>query len=132
MSKVITIRLTDQQYTDLIKEASKQKTTVSDYTRKKLFSTGTWLQWRSDIHLSKIHREISRLPLGTVFTLPKLLGYDWDRLRRGEKLILAKQYVQKVIQDNKQGDNSVVFIHDEKNDRNNRAKQFKKLSNNDT
>lgn len=129
MSKVITIRLTDQQYTDLLNEASKQRTTVSDYTRKKLFSTGTWLQWRSNIQLSKIHREISRLPLGTIFTLPELLGYDWDKLRRGEKLILAKQYVQQVIQDNKQGDNSVVFIHDEKNDRNNRPKQFKKISN---
>lgn len=129
MSKIITIRLTDKQYTTLVNEATQQKTTVSDYTRKKLFSTGTWLQWHSNKQLSKIDREIIKLPIGTVFTLPELLGYDWDKFRRGEKLILAKKYVQQVIQDNKQGDNSVVFIHDEKNDRNNRPKQFKKIRN---
>lgn len=126
MTKAITIRLTDEQYDSLLKSVSSHQTTVSDYIRRKLFYAGGWNQWQSDKQMNRINQAIWRLPEHSTFTLPDLLGYEWNNLTRGQKLSLAKRYVKTVYQCNKAGDYSVRLLHDTKNDRNNKPKLFRK------
>lgn len=126
MTKSITIRITDEQYNSLLKKASGHQTTVSDYIRRKLFYAGGWAQWQSDKQMNRINQAIWRLPENSTFTLPELLGYEWDNLARGEKLSLAKRYAKTVYHNNKKGDYSVRLLHDIKNDRNNKPKLFRK------
>lgn len=109
-----------------------KKVTKIILTTGELNCCGGWNQWKSDKQMNRINQAIWRLPENSTFTLPDLLGYEWDNLTRGQKLSLAKRYVKTVYQRNKEGDYSVRLLHDVKNDRNNKPKQFRKEQTKDT